>query len=391
MIFTALLASAGSAVSSAPREEKVCGVYTHVLAFAPRATLDAAADAEPPFLMGKHRRVIAGTDADEGMRLARDAGFNTLFMTIWPIWGQDWWDTPEARALVSDAVARAGEQFDVHLGLSLFNANFCADPSRFPGALPTLQCDGTRPTWICYFDDRLWDYFIRNAVEMAKIGAEHPGKLKGIFLDPEAYGPELYLCVCNNCVAKFNAYSSEQMPADLVKPDSWLHARGLWEKYTVEWHGHEVRRHATALREAVDAIDPDLQLASLLWDYPVAVGVGDPRQQYFRMLAIGLGTPRKPAWTMPEHTYYSDGDDLRRIIGVIEREIADAGAAQSVQVLPAIRLLRQPPDTLAPRGQVIRDENVPGYWMYELADLGDKTPAPHYIDALREMNENFRR
>ena len=131
------------------------------------------------------------------------------------------------------------------------------------------------------------------------------------------------------------------MPRGLVKPDAWLHEHGLWKKYSVDWHDQEVLRHATALREAIHAVDPKLQLASLLWDYPVAVDVVDPRAHYYRMLAIGLGRKDKPAWTLPEHTYYSDAGDLKRIIQRIEQDIVAAGAAAADQLLPLRHEQRQ--------------------------------------------------
>src|SRR5262249_44709392 len=148
-----------------------------------------------------------------------------------------------------------------------------------------------------------------------------PKNIEGFFIDPEAYGPECYFCFCDNCVKKFNAYAHVDMPTGLVKPDAWLHAHGLYDKYAREWHQHEVRRHAEALRDAIHAINPSLQLSSLLWDYPVAVGIGDARQDFFRNLAIGLGTKDKPAWTLPEHTYYSDAADLKRIIDQVNADI----------------------------------------------------------------------
>src|SRR2546421_8521354 len=116
------------------------------------------------------------------------------------------------------------------------------------------------------------------------------------------------------------------------------------------------------MRNAIHAINPRLQLSSLLWDYPVAVGIGDPRQAYFRNLAVGLGTKEKPAWTLPEHTYYSDAADLGRIIQQMNADIAAIGAKDQVRVLPGIRVLRQPAATLLDRGRVIRDSDVPGYW-----------------------------
>jgi hypothetical protein len=381
--------------------QKICGVYTNVIEFDSPATRDAAIASQPSFLSDKHKRTLASQDSAVAVKLTKGCGFDTLFMTIYPLWGKDWWDIPAARGLVKDALVQAkAANLRVHLGLSLFNADFCADPSRYPGASRTIQCDGTRPSWVCFFDDTLWKTYQSNVVEMAKLGGEVSGVLDGIFLDPEAYGPECYLCFCDNCVAKFNRWSGESMPAALVKPDAWLHARNLWTKYTVDWHDQEIRRHARELREAIHAVNPTLQLSSLLWDYPVAVGIGDARQQYFRMLAIGLGTTAKPSWTLPEHTYYSDGPDMTRIVAQIEQDIATAGAAGTVRVLPGIRLLRRDAASLRDRGQAIKTSTAAGYWLYELADLRDKTPIDFegslidtpgkYADALAEMNRAVR-
>ena len=378
--------------------EKVAGVYTSVISFASRHALDDAIKSDPPFLMEKHKKAMAGIDDQASLKLAHDCGFNTLFMTIYPLWNTpDWHDKPAARGMVRDAIKRSRDAgFRIHLGLSLFNAGFCQNPSRYPGASRTIQCDGTRPEWVCYFDDELWKTYIKNSVEMAKTGQE-AGGMEGLFVDPEAYGPELYLCFCTNCITKFNAYAHQEMPTNLVKPDAWLHAHGLWDKYTKEWHDQEVLRHATDLRKAVHAIDPRLQLSSLLWDYPVAVGSGDPRQQYFRMLAIGLGTVEQPAWVLPEHTYYSDGADVARIIKQINADLADLKSRDKVKILPGLRTLRQPASTIAERAKVIHDSDVPGYWLYELADLSagkgiidfegaNVDPLPEYVKALKEAN-----
>jgi hypothetical protein len=373
---------------------KVSGVYTSIIDFDSAPVRDAAIASQPPFLMEKHKSAFG--DPQTNLALVKACGFNTLFVTIYPLWGKDWWDIPTAKNLIKDALVQTKGTARVHLGLSLFNAGMCENPSRFPGASRTIQCDGTRPSWICFHDDRLWDYYIRNTVELAKLGAEVPDVLDGIFIDPEAYGPECYLCFCDNCIGKFNKWSGEQMPMGLAKPDAWLHAHNLWTKYAKDWHDQEVRRHAIEMRKAIHAVNPNLQLSSLLWDYPVAVGIGDARESYFRNLAIGLGTKKKPSWTMPEHTYYSDAADLNRIVTQIEKDLAACGFADRVRILPGIRLLRQPSATLADRGKVIRDSNALGYWLYELADLQNKTPidfegalvdpADRYIDALHEMN-----
>jgi hypothetical protein len=383
---------------AAPDHPKIRGVYTNILEFASLAAKKSAIEALPSFLSDEHKRALAGNSTAGNLKLVSDCGFDTLFMTIYPLWAQSWWSVPPALGLVRSAIEQAKGTARVHLGLSLFNGQFCADPSRYPGASRTIQCDGTRPSWVCFFDDRLWDLYIRNAVEMARLGREIPNALDGIFLDPESYGPECYLCFCDNCVKKFNAWSGEKMPTGLVKPDSWLLARtGLWKRYAVDWLDYEVHRHASALRDAVHAVNPALQLSSLLWDYPVAVGANDPRQHYFRMLAIGLGTTQKSSWTLPEHTYYSDAADLDRIIKQIEMDVSADGASERVRILPGIRLLRRSASSLIDRGRVIHDSKAAGYWMYELADLGKSKqpidfegdlvdPISDYIAALSKMN-----
>lgn len=376
--------------------ERVCGVYTSIPSFAGKEVMQAAVNSNPSFLLDKHKKWMATADNTGRADRVRDAGFNAVFMTIYPLWGKQWWTIPTARNMVKDAVVQANKRVRVHLGLSLFNGGFCDDPSRYPGASRTIQCDGTRPSWVCFFDDELWKTYARNVTEMLKVGREAEGGLAGIFVDPEAYGPECYLCFCDNCVRKFDTWSGRKMPTGLVKPDGWLHEHGMWKTYTVDWHDQEVRRHALELRMAIRQVDADVQISSLLWDYPVAVGIGDPRQAYFRQLAIGLGTKEKPAWVLPEHTYYSDAPDLERIIKQVRADIREMGAQGVVDVLPGIRILRRDAASLIPRAHVIRDSNVPGYWMYEWADLEGKAPidfegdlvdpAEKYLSAFKEAN-----
>jgi len=73
-----------------------------------------------------------------------------------------------------------------------------------------------------------------------------------------------------------------------------------------------------------------------------------------------------------------------------------AGAGGRVKVLPGIRLLRRDAASLAERGKVIEKSSAVGYWLYELDDLGGKTPIDfegtlvdppgEYVKALAEMN-----
>jgi hypothetical protein len=87
-------------------------------------------------------------------------------------------------------------------------------------------------------------------------------------------------------------------------------------------------------------------------------------------------------------------------VGQIEQDIASAGAAGMVKVLPGIRLLRRDAASLRERGEAIKASTAAGYWLYELADLRDKTPIDFegalidspakYIDALADMNRALR-
>src|SRR5947207_409464 len=109
------------ALCCAQNAPKVCGVYTNILQFDSREARDDAIRAGPSFLMDKHKKMIAQGDAAPSIALVKSCGFNTLFMTIYPLWGKDWWGIPEARNLVKDALINSRGVARVHLGLSLFN------------------------------------------------------------------------------------------------------------------------------------------------------------------------------------------------------------------------------------------------------------------------------
>src|SRR6478752_3483052 len=91
-----------SLVSAAP-EEKTCGVYCSILEFASHDALQNAVNAQPPFLKEKHRQRLANLRNDADIQRAKAAGFNTLFMTIYPLQGKEWWSIPSARAMIQDA------------------------------------------------------------------------------------------------------------------------------------------------------------------------------------------------------------------------------------------------------------------------------------------------
>ncbi len=103
----AICAFAGAAWAAG--SGKVCGTYTNIIAFDGQEALDRAVNASPSFLSAKHKKMMAHSDAARNIKDASDAGFNTLFMTIYPIWGQKWWENPAERNLVKDALVQARE------------------------------------------------------------------------------------------------------------------------------------------------------------------------------------------------------------------------------------------------------------------------------------------
>ena len=49
------------------------------------------------------------------LEMARDCGFNTLMLTMYPLHGHDWWDVPAYEALVCDTIHQArAAGFRVH-------------------------------------------------------------------------------------------------------------------------------------------------------------------------------------------------------------------------------------------------------------------------------------
>jgi hypothetical protein len=388
--------------SAACASGKICAAYTGICSFAGRQALDECIKTEPTYLMDKHKTMMASADCEKNIKMAKETGFDTLFISIYPLYGFNWWTVPSARNLVKDALKHSSKDFKVHLGLSMYNERLTRDHSKYPGALQAIKWDGKKPGVVCFLDDSLWKFNTRVAVELAKIGNELPGTLDGIFLDPEPYGPEANLCFCDNCIRKFNRFAKAEVPLGLENPFSWIAEHGYREKYVSDWHDQEVQRQAAALRIAVHKVNPKLQLSSFLWD-PLYWDepVKQRRETFWRNITVGLGTEKKPSWAMPETTYYSDPSHLAADIKKIQDAIDDEGWDRRVKVLPGLMPVGQQASSLVERGKVIRSANVVGYWLYQFSVLEDGTkdtpdgpllePAANYRKALQEMNKTVGR
>src|SRR2546426_6268124 len=102
MAMPLIAALMAAATDDAEKAEKVCGVYASITSFASEEVMRQASS-HAPFLMEKHRKMLAGTHNAAEIARAREAGFNTVFMTIYPLHGHDWWSVPDTRALVPTA------------------------------------------------------------------------------------------------------------------------------------------------------------------------------------------------------------------------------------------------------------------------------------------------
>jgi hypothetical protein len=337
------------------------------------------------------------------VKLARDCGFDTLFMTIYPLWGRDWWEIPAARGLIKDALEQArGAKLRVHLGLSLFNAEFCGNPARYPGASRTIQCDGTRRAGLflrrCAVEDLPEERHRAGQARRRKSAASSMASSS----IPKPTARSVISAFATTASGNSSGGPAISMPAGLVKPDAWLHAA---PRDVGEVHGRMARisksaGHARELREPIHAVNPNLQLSSLLWDYPVAVGVDDPRQQYFRMLAIGLGTKDKPSWTLPEHTSTATGPTSAGSSRKSKRISTPAGAGWNGQGPPRNRLLRPRRGVAARARRNNQKLNGRGLLAVRTGGLEEqdadrfrgragRSPAK-YVDALSAMNRAVR-
>src|SRR4051812_42305178 len=92
---SACAAQPPSTVSRA-RREKTSGVYTSIISFAGQEAMTAAVNAKTSFLKDKHKKAMATSSSAANIDLARRCGFDTLFMTVYLLWGTDWWAIPEA-------------------------------------------------------------------------------------------------------------------------------------------------------------------------------------------------------------------------------------------------------------------------------------------------------
>jgi hypothetical protein len=90
------------------------------------------------------------------------------------------------------------------------------------------------------------------------------------------------------------------------------------------------------------------------------------------------------------------------IIKQINADLDALKARDKVKILPGLRILRRSASSIAERAKVIHDSDVPGYWLYELADLTPSKgiidfegapidPLPEYVKALKAANESIQK
>lgn len=235
----------------------------------------------------------------------KEAGFNTIIQRL------ETAVTPAQRATGSlhpsytfeavEADVRASSRRAKELGLRYFH---CLDPGA-AGAIaqagfadnPRRYQNGKLP---CPLDDVYWDRVITHrflAVINLLSGDDY--RLDGLIIDPEMYtfsGAFLSIpCYCDHCAAEFGAPHpdlNEVAEAPIDERAPWLATKKARDDYET-WQQTTVRQRVAAMREAIHARQPDLQLGFLIFrDRP-----------WFKALAQGLSTPEKPVLICPEGTY----------------------------------------------------------------------------------------
>src|SRR4051812_3401473 len=111
LVSLVLMISLVATATFAAEPAKTCGIYCSILEFTSQEALQNAVNAQPSFLSEKRRNRMANMRNDDDIQRAKDAGFNTLFMTIYPLQGYDWWTNPAAVGLIKDAIVRSRADF----------------------------------------------------------------------------------------------------------------------------------------------------------------------------------------------------------------------------------------------------------------------------------------
>ncbi len=185
----------------------------------------------------------------------------------------------------------------------------------------------------CPTDPRFWEHaWASQALPLAKLRrAGHPGAL-GLLLDNEDYANmgdlmcgSLFLCYCDRCFAGFTKSQGRLDTVPRAERQAWLTQHGLAAAYH-DWQDRAVRQILAGIRRQIDAVAPDVVLATYPWIY---VPPQDrPTQAAWDLrFAAGLGTARAPFMCLDERTYiWGYGPEF-------EREEADV-RAQGVHILP---------------------------------------------------------
>ena len=227
--------------------------------------------------------------AEEKVRQLVDVGMNAMILKA----------TPEKALPYLREAKKYGE---MHTFLALnFNVN-----AEEEGLRQAVLADGRVERYACPLEERFWqDYLLAGMLERARLADDPELQVDGLWIDFELYstvtGQRYYTnaCYCDYCISEFAKHKGIELP-ELANNErrAWLVEQGYADEYT-QYLQDRVEEYATAVREQVHAVNPNL----LLGFYPT------PSNWSLVGVARAFSTERLPIILWATDTYGGGGPD----------------------------------------------------------------------------------
>lgn len=175
------------------------------------------------------------------------------------------------------------------------------------------------------------------------------------------------VCICDDCWAAFDVFDPN-VDETVTAADraAYLSTNDLESQYD-DWWGAEIHDLAAACVDAVDAVDSDFALGSMLIDIDAYVDGGT--YPFYINFARGLNTNDRRPYNFSEGTYNNPpGVYSTNRINLIKDFFANAGV--EIFFVPGIRILTftDPSSEFHQKMAQLQDE-TDGFWVFQLHSL----------------------
>ncbi len=227
--------------------------------------------------------------ADEKIQQLVDVGMNAMILKA-----------PPDRAMPYLREAKKHEGMHCFLALN-FSVN-----AEEEGLRQAVLKRGQVERYACPLEERFWqEHLLPGMLERAELANDPELQVDGLWIDFELYatvtGQRYYTnaCYCDHCMSEFAQHKNIELPElALDERYPWLVEQGYAEEYT-RLLQDRVQEHATAVREQVHAVNPNL----LLGFYPT------PHNWSLVGVARAFSTERLPIVLWATDTYGGGGPD----------------------------------------------------------------------------------